>query len=61
MSFTDGTKGTAASIGSGMFLTIVKDKAGKVTDVTAASSTRTVDGVISSVTFGSTCQRLSHR
>ena len=54
VSFTDGTKGTAASIGSGMFLTIVKDKAGKVTDVTASSSTRTVDGVISSVTFGST-------
>lgn len=54
VSFTDGTKGTAASIGSSMFLTIVKDKAGKVTDVTAANATRTVDGVISSVTFGST-------
>lgn len=54
VSFTDGTTGTAASLGTGMFLTIIKDKAGKVTDVTASGSTRTVDGVISSVTFGST-------
>lgn len=54
VSFTDGTTGTAASIGSGMFLTLIKNKSGSVTDVTASSATRTVDGVISSVTFGST-------
>lgn len=54
VSFADGTSGTAASLTNDMFLTIQKDKSGKVTAVSAASSTRTVDGTISSVTFGST-------
>lgn len=49
-----GGASTVAKLEDGMFLTIVKTKSGNVSSISATAATRTVDGVISSITYGST-------
>lgn len=45
---------TVAKLQDGMVLTIVRTKSGSVSSISATDATRTVDGVISYVTYGST-------